>query len=117
MPDEIADGDVVVAVVIGRVVVGDRGAGRVVGVVAGDGVGLLGGEGGGGDAVVRGLVDIELAEIVRVAARRTRDGPELVVADDHILDRNVAGIRDNVSEGDGARHGHVRAGGRVGVVS
>ena len=67
-----------VAEVVGRVVVGDGGAGRVVGVLAGDGadVGLLAGQGGGGLRVGPGLGQVEQAVAVGVAGE-AGDRPSL----------------------------------------
>ena len=68
--DELDDVDARgVAEVVGRVAVGDGGAGRVVGVLGGDGadVGLLAGQGGGGRGVGPGLGQVEQAVAVGVA--------------------------------------------------
>src|SRR5207248_196511 len=72
-----------VAEVVGRVVVGDGGAG--VGVPAGDGagVGLLAGQGGGRLRVDPRLGEVEQAVAVGVAGE-AGDGAQLVVADDDV---------------------------------
>ena len=81
-----------VAEVVGRVVVGDGGAGRVVGVLAGDGadVGLLAGQGGGGGGVGPGLGQVEQTVGVGVTTAEGRieivgrvRGRAIVVADHH----------------------------------
>src|SRR6185369_12315572 len=107
-----------VAEVVGGVVVGDGGAGRVVGVLAGDGadVGLLAGQGGGGLGVGPGLGQVEQAVAVGVAGE-AGDRPELVVGDDDIGQRNVAGVGHHVGEGHGAAGGHVRPGRAIGVLA
>ena len=105
-----------VAEVVGRVVVGDGGAG--VGVLAGDGadVGLLPGHGGGGRRVGPGLGQVEQAVAVGVA-REAGDGAQLVVADDHVGQGDVAGVGHHVGERDGAASGDVRPGWAVGVLA
>ena len=97
------------AEVVGRVVVGDGGAG--VGVLAGDGadVGLLAGQGGGGRGVGPGLGQVEQAVAVGVAGE-AGDGPQLVVADDDVGQGHVAGVGHHVGERHRAAHGHVRPG-------
>ena len=106
-----------VAEVVGRVVVGDRRAG-VAGVLAGDGagVGLLAGQGGGGLRVGPGLGQVEQAVAVGVAGE-AGDGPQLVVADDDVGQRHVAGVGHHVGERQRAAHGHVRPGRGVGVLA
>src|SRR5205814_510356 len=74
-----------VAEVVGRVVVGDRRAGRVVGVLGGDiaGFGLLSSHCGGGLGVGLRPVPAQRSSDL-VAAGGAGDGPQLVVADDHV---------------------------------
>src|SRR5207237_237698 len=107
-----------VAEVVGRVVVGDGGAGRVVGVLAGDGadVGLLAGQGGGGLRVDPGLGEVEQAVAVG-GAGEAGDGAQLVVADDDVGQGHGTGVRHHVGALQGAARRHVRPGRDVGVLA
>ena len=63
-----------------------------------------------GSGVDPGLVDVQQAIPVGVAARRgTADGHALVVRHHHVRQRNVARIGDDVREGHRAAHRHDRA--------
>ena len=89
-----------------------------VGVLAGDGadVGLLAGQGGGGLRVGPGLGQVEQAVAVGVAGE-AGDRPQLVVGDDHVGQRHVAGVGHHVGERHRAARGHVRPGRGVGVLA
>ena len=118
--DELDDLDArsEVAEVVGRVVVGDGGARRAVGVLAGDGadVGLLAGQGGGGRRVGPGLGQVEQAVGVGVAGE-AGDEAQLVVGDGDVGQGHVAGVGHHVGEGHRAAGGHVRPGRAVGVLA
>src|SRR6185369_15555988 len=117
--DELDDVDAGgVAEIVGRVVVGNSGAGRVVRVLGGDGgdVGLLAGERGGRLRVGPGLGQVEQTVGVGVTGE-AGDRPELVVGNDDVGQRYVAGVGHHVGEGQGAAHGHVRPGRAVGVLA